>query len=255
MRAAKAHSKKSEVDLDELFSEFKTTGNPEVMEEIVRRYLNLVPFITRKFATGRESLEDLIQVGYIGLINAVNDFDPERGVKFSTYATHKISGEIRHYLRDKSSLMREPRWAQSLNWQINQAIEVLSQRLHRLPTVSEIAGEVGITEEKLLAVLKTRYFRQPMELPPIFDSKDSEFLIDQIRSRLHIDRDFPIEDKIVLFDALMQLSELKRKIIYLFFFEDLTQSQIAKRIGISQRHVSRLLQSSLSKLKSVVESR
>jgi RNA polymerase sigma-B factor len=193
-----------------------------------------------------------MQVGYIGLLNAVELFDPMRGVKFVTYASHLIRGEIRHYLRDHRDTIRKPRWLQKVNHQIEEAAARYISEEGRFPAVEQLASELNVEEDGLLEVLKTREVLRTISLEA--DEETGELRVDRDRTR-HKGTGavpLPLEDRIVLFEAMEKLNPLQRRVLYYLFFTDLTQMEAAKRIGISQKHVSRVLASSLSKLRALL---
>ncbi len=237
----------------ELFEKYQRTRDPQVREELILAHMNLVRYLARKFANRGEPLEDLIQVGTIGLINAIDRFDPNRGTRFATYATPTIVGEIRRYFRDRGWAVKVPRRLQELNLAANKVIDELTQRLDRPPTVREIAEELDVTEQEAL---------EAMELGELYElpSLDSELGADseEARSRLQdyvgeVDEEIErFERRSRLAEALRALSPRERKIIELRFFGNLSQTQVAERLNISQMHVSRLQQRALAKLREVV---
>ncbi|PJB68854.1 MAG: hypothetical protein CO095_10655, partial [Armatimonadetes bacterium CG_4_9_14_3_um_filter_58_7] len=137
------------------FGEYVETRDPALRDELVLEHLTLVEKLSRRYANLGEPLEDLVQEGYIGLIKAVDQFNPKMSVKFTTYATHVVSGEIRHYLRDLGRLIKEPAWLVELRFRVNRSADELSQRLGRSPTAEEIAEELGIPEEDVAEVATT----------------------------------------------------------------------------------------------------
>jgi RNA polymerase sigma-B factor len=243
---------KSEVDAERLFQDFRRTQDPAVRDQLVRLHENLVRFLAAKFANRGEPLEDLIQVGMIGLINAVDRFEPERGIKFSTYATPTIVGEIKRYFRDRSWNLKVPRWLQELNLQVVKANDLLAQNLGRAPSVAEIAEWVGCTEEDAL---------NAMELGNAYETVSLD-------SRLAVEGDAPLTlndslghqdldlQQIDSYDdlkaALTHLDNREKMIIYLRYFQDQSQTEVAKRLNISQMHVSRLQHRALKKLKDIL---
>ena len=241
-------------DLQELFWEYRRTRNPELHARLTSSYMPLVPAVARRYARSDIPLEDLIQVGYIGLINAVSQFDPARGVKFETYARHLIAGEIRHYLRDFGGVVRRPRWLYALNRRITAAVFELHRRLGRPPVLSEIAEAVNITEEGVLEVLRARETVRVASLEELGENGDGESRINReaIVHRSYATFQLPVEDRILLMEALERLSELQRKVIYYLFFLDLTQVETARRLGMSQKHVSRVMHAALGRLRELM---
>ncbi len=241
---------------NELLLTYVQTRNIELRHEIVLNNFSLVRYIAKNYQDSGESIDDLIQVGYIGLIKAVDAYDVQKNVKFVTYATHKIRGEIRHYLRDKSSIIKRPRWIQSLYIQILKAIEVLTKDLGRSPVLLEIAEYCNIKEEGIREILK---FIDNFRVTSLDSNKGkndeghySSPLIDRIKSLRYVSFKLPVEDKIAIMQAIDQLKMLERDVIFLFFYKDLTQIEIARKLGVSQKHVSRLIKKSLDKLKGIL---
>jgi RNA polymerase sigma-B factor len=240
-----ADSKTNEAT-EELFVRFLDTRDPFLRHRIVCDNLNLVRPIVRKFKTYVDSVEDLLQVGYIGLIKAVDLFDAGRKVKFSTYATHWIEGEIRHYLRDKAEATRKPRWLTDLTGKINRFIDRYVQEHQKLPGVKEISEGLNIAEEGILEIAKAK---SALSMQRIQTDDLENIDVEKVRS-LRMDHfKLPIEDVILVEQALENLKKMERKVVYLFFYYDLTQMQIASRLGFSQKKVSRLLNKALVQLK------
>jgi RNA polymerase sigma-B factor len=221
----------------------------------IKKYQPLVKNISYKFKNSGEPLEDLEQVGYIGLLNAFNLYNKERGVKFETYATWLISGEIRHYIRDKHQTIKIPGWMLKLNKKIDEFIIYYQKENNRFPSLSEISKEFNLTEEGIEEILKAREAVQIVSLDQEQRkySSDSYPKIEKIKSRNYETFKLPMEDIITLKTALSKLKELQRKVIYFIFEKDLTQTKIAQRLGLSQRQVSRIKKSALKDLKESIE--
>lgn len=241
--------------VEDLVQVYCQNRDSKLRSDLIFRHLPLVETLARRFlfrAHG-EPLEDLVQVGTIGLIKALDRFDPNKAAQFATYATHQIVGEIRHYLRDKSDLIRHPRWLRFVTYQMLQESERLAQQLGRFPGAREIADSLNITEESVVEILRLNETLSQTTL----DGSERESLRraqEKIRSQRLVSFQLPMEDKISLFNALEKLVEAERKAVYLFFYYDLTQSEIGKQLGLSQRAVSRLIQKALSKLKALLTS-
>ncbi|HUU54004.1 MAG TPA: SigB/SigF/SigG family RNA polymerase sigma factor [Armatimonadota bacterium] len=237
----------------ELFEKYEQTRDPQVREQLILAHMNLVRYLARKFANRGEPLDDLIQVGMIGLINAIDRFDPSRGTRFATYATPTIVGEIRRHFRDRGWAVKVPRRLQELNLAANRAIDELTQKLDRPPTVPEIARELEVSEQEALEAME---LGDLYELPSLNGQMGAES--EETQSRLsdyvgHVDEEIEkFERRARLADALSALSPRERNIIELRFFENLSQTQVAKRLDISQMHVSRLQQRALAKLRASV---
>ena len=219
-------------------------------DELVTLHLPLVQFLARRFRDRGEPLEDLVQVGTIGLIKAVDRFDPQRGVEFSTYATPTIVGEIKRHFRDKGWAIRVPRRLQELRMSLGQATAELSQKSGRSPTVAELAAHLGISEDEVIEGLEGAQAYSTTSLDAQVggdDGDDSPSLGDRLGSE---DLDLEaVEYRESLKPLLAALPSRERRILALRFFHGMTQSEIADEVGISQMHVSRLLAKSLATLR------
>ena len=217
-------------------------------DELVTLQLPLVQFVARRFAGRGEPLEDLVQVGTIGLIKAVDRFDLERGVEFSTYATPTIVGEIKRHFRDKGWAIRVPRRLQELRLSIGAATSELTQTLGHTPTVAEIAAHIDVSEDEVLEGLEGAQAYSTSSIDaPVGDDSDSPMLADRLG-----DEDPGIETieyRESLKPLLASLPSRERRILALRFFHGMTQSEIAEEVGVSQMHVSRLLTKSLTTLR------
>ena len=219
-------------------------------DELVTLHLPLVHFLARRFRDRGEPLEDLVQVGTIGLIKAVDRFDPQRGVEFSTYATPTIVGEIKRHFRDKGWAIRVPRRLQELRISLGQATAELSQKSGRAPTLAELATHLGISEDEVIEGLEgaQAYSTTSLDAQVGGDDGDgSASLVDRLGSD---DLDLEaVEYRESLKPLLAALPSRERRILALRFFHGMTQSEIADEVGISQMHVSRLLAKSLATLR------
>ncbi|MFN8169034.1 MAG: RNA polymerase sigma factor SigF [Candidatus Nanopelagicales bacterium] len=217
-------------------------------DELVTIHLPLVQYLARRFRDRGEPLEDLVQVGTIGLIKAVDRFDPERGVEFSTYATPTIVGEIKRHFRDKGWAIRVPRRLQELRISIGQATAELSQKSGRSPTVSELAAHIGVSEDEIIEGLEGAQAYSTSSLDAqVGGDDDAPMLADRLGAD---DPDLEgVEYRESLRPLLAALPARERRILVLRFFHGMTQSQIAEEVGISQMHVSRLLAKSLGQLR------
>ncbi|MGH9124915.1 MAG: SigB/SigF/SigG family RNA polymerase sigma factor [Acidimicrobiales bacterium] len=220
-------------------------------DELVSAHLGLAEYLARRFANRGEPLDDLVQVASMGLVKAVDRFDPERGVEFSTYATHTIVGELKRHFRDKGWAVRAPRRMQELYLRLTKVIGVLGQRLGHSPTIAELAAEVQVSEEEVLEALEAgQAYRFASLDAPSGDSESPSYA-----SYLG-DEDPGMEDaerRAVLEPLLQKLAPREQLIVHLRFFQGLTQSEIANHLGISQMHVSRLLAKSVSRLRAVAD--
>lgn len=239
----------NELPEKELLRRVQTTGDQSSREELITRYLPLVRSLARRFAARGQAVEDLIQVGSIGLIKAIDRFDLSRGVELSTYATPTILGEIKRYFRDKGWAIKVPRALQDLNIRLNKVIELQTVELNRSPTIAELALASGATEEEVLEALeggRAYNFLSIYSSSPS-DEDDSIGLLDYLGEKE--DAYELVEQRRFLAPAMERLDDRERLILHLRFFEGMTQTQIAARVGISQMHVSRLIRKSIDLLR------
>ncbi|MEA2498906.1 MAG: polymerase sigma-B factor [Actinomycetota bacterium] len=222
-------------------------------EQLVQQYIGLVEFLARRFRNRGEPLEDLVQVGTIGLLKAIDRFDLDREVEFSTYATPTVVGELKRHFRDKGWAVRVPRRLQELHLELTKIVGHLGQELGRSPTVAEIAEAAGTSEESVLEGLEIAQAYNFTSLDAPIDTEDgsSTSFADQLGEEdAHLEH---LEYRASLAPEMARLPERERSILYLRFFKGLTQSEIAERLGISQMHVSRLLGRTLMKLREAFE--
>ncbi|MDT0265625.1 RNA polymerase sigma factor SigF [Streptomyces sp. DSM 44915] len=235
-----------------LFVELRTlpegsAERAELRDTLVRMHLPLVEHLARRFRNRGEPLDDLTQVATIGLIKSVDRFDPERGVEFSTYATPTVVGEIKRHFRDKGWAVRVPRRLQELRLSLSQATAELSQQHGRAPTVHELAQRLNISEEEVLEGLESANAYSTLSL----DVPDTDDESPAVADTLGAEDDAleGVEYRESLKPLLEQLPPREKKILLLRFFGNMTQSQIAQEVGISQMHVSRLLARTLAQLR------
>jgi RNA polymerase sigma-B factor len=232
-----------------LLRRYHEDGDLAAREELIERYMSLVRSLARRYAYRGEQLDDLVQIGAIGLIKAIDRFDVERGVELTTYATPNIIGEIKRHFRDKGWSVRVPRGLQELNVQVTKLIEQLTVQLGRSPTIPELAKAAGVEEEQVLEALESGRAYSSVSLSTGGGS-DEDGELDPLESLGTIEHEYEVsEDRAVLAPGFKVLDERERKILHLRFFSGLTQSQIAAEIGISQMHVSRLIRRSLEKIR------
>lgn len=236
--------------IKELFQTLRETGNQTIRDELISLNIHLVEYLARKFSNRGEPIEDLLQVGYIGLIKAIDRYDLGRGVEFSTYATPTIVGELKRYFRDKGWAIRIPRRLQMRDMELNQAVDHLTQELHHSPTLQEIAKHLEINLEEVVEILESSYAVNYLSLDSIYvdHQEDRGFsLLDYLGNE---DDDFSLaEDRDTLVKLISTLSNREQNVIYMRFFRGMTQIEIARELGISQMHVSRLLRKILDKLR------
>ncbi len=238
-------------ELREQFIAFAHQRDAPLRDELVSAHLGLAEYLARRFANRGEPLEDLVQVASLGLIKAVDRFDPERGVEFSTYATHTIVGELKRHFRDKGWAIRAPRRMQELYLQLGKVVGTLSQELGHSPTIAELAAEVEVSEEEVLEALEAGQAYRSASLDAPVGNEEGETLGAHLGEEDASLAD--VESRATLSPLLAQLPPRERLILHLRFFEGLTQSEIATRLNISQMHVSRLLARSVSELRNAAE--
>lgn len=224
----------------------------ETRSEIVDHYEVLVQRIARKYK-GFDSLDDLVQVGTIGLLNALKKFDPTAGVRFTTYATYLISGEIKHYLRDRTQMIRHPAWLQELRHRVNRASNVLQQELGRPADEHELAGHLDVSVASIREVLSTQDMLKVASLDAaIHGDDDSETEIERLDAADFCVDQLTMEDRLVLEQAMSQLRDLEREVLILFHFHSMNQTEIAGKLAISGNYVSHILRQSLAKLRKIL---
>ena len=221
-----------------------------LQEEIVKRNVGLVKSIAVEFLNSGEPLDDLIQAGYIGLLNAVANFDLARNTRFSTYATYLIKGEIRHYIRDKHAMVRIPQWVQMTNRKVKEAEEAFFQEEGRPPTIDELAARLDISESQLVELLRGREVMtyvsidqehrstDPNPPPPEMEHlspREAEGFSSELRMRILV--------------AIEQLAEIQQQVIKGLFYQGKSQAEIGKELGISQRQISRMKEQILQAMK------
>jgi RNA polymerase sigma-B factor len=233
----------------ELFRRYRLEGDESARDELVTMYLNLVKYLASRFRNRGEPIDDLIQVGTIGLIKAIDRFDIERQVEFTTYATPTIVGELKRYFRDKGWAIKVPRRLQELSFKVNQAVDALTQKQQRSPTIPEIGEYLGVTPEEVLEAMETSeaYNFVSLETDRSNDGSDSFSILE------YVGKDDAlmavVDDRATLSAAVSKLSPQEQRVLYLRFFEGLTQTEIAAQLKISQMQVSRLLRRTLKVLR------
>ena len=243
------HERHPQLPKDEvkrLFRELRESEDPEIRTRLIESHLGLVEYLARRFSGRGEPLDDLVQVATIGLVKAVDRFDPDRNVEFSTYATPTIVGELKRHFRDKGWAVRVPRRLQELNLRVGPVIAKLSQELQHSPTVAEIAAAAGATQDEVLEALDSAHAYSLISL----DAGTNEEGLSYHEQIGDLDEALEaLEDRVSVAPLLRQLPPRERRMLHLRFFKGLTQSEIAEELGISQMHVSRLLAKTLATLR------
>lgn len=235
----------------ELFRRYKEEGDEEARNELIANHFNLVRHVASKYARSGVPLEDLVQAGSVGLINAVDRFDPSFGYEFTTFAMPTIRGEIKHYFRDKNWTIGTSRKIKDFSVKVRSAQDELSVELQRSPTLPEIAERAGISVEEVINVLDSVEKNKmiPLEVPSNGDDESSS-VIDSYRAE---DEDLlAVNDRIALADAMSKLSSSERQLLTMYYIEDKTQKAIGEELGISQVQVSRLIKSAVAHLRKLV---
>lgn len=229
------------------FRHWRATGSPALREALIASHLPLVRSLARRFANRGEPLEDLVSTATLALIHAVDRFDPEKGTKFSTFATPTIFGELRRYFRDKSWAMKVPRRMQELNRAANQAREVLTQRFGRSPSYAELADELGVSEEQVIEAIESGRGYDLVSLDavgPGDDERATEGPGEEDERLAGVVRRVEVEQAI---DSI--LDEREARIVRMYYFQERSQTDIAQVEQISQMHVSRLITRAKGKLR------
>jgi RNA polymerase sigma-B factor len=233
----------------QLWARFAEHRDPSTREELVWRYMPLARNLTGRYRAASEPAEDLLQVASLGLMNAVDRFDPARGIPFSAFASPTILGELKRHFRDRAWTVRVPRSLHDRIAAVSEAIEKLTKVLQRSPSVGEIAAHLELQETEVLEVLEASQNRRPLSLdrPGGADDEDEALGSEWIGAE---DGGFElVENRASLSAAIPDLDERERLVLRLRFVEDMTQVQIAARIGHSQMHVSRILRRALEHIR------
>ncbi len=232
----------------DLLRRYHEDGDPNAREVLVERHLPLVRSLARRYAGRGESLDDIEQVGAIGLLKAIDRYEMSRDVALTTYATPNVVGEIKRHFRDKGWAIRVPRALQELNGKMGPTIERLTSKLGRSPSIAEIAAEFKTSTEQVLEALEAGSAYAPLSLSAGPTGDDE---LDPMETIGTDDAEFErTDDRTSLEPALASLPDREREILRMRFEDGLTQTQIAERIGISQMHVSRLIRRSLERMRS-----
>jgi RNA polymerase sigma-B factor len=225
---------------------FISLPDPAARDELARLFQPLAEYLARRFFGRGEPLEDLVQVANLGLLKAIDRFDLSRGVKFSTYATATVVGELKRHFRDKGWALRVPRRLQESGMKVGRTVTEMYQDLGRAPTVAEIAERTGLSEDEVLEAMETAHAYTTASLDAPTDEEGTTSL-DRLGEE---EESFELlEGWTMVAPAIRELPARERNILYLRFFRGLTQTQIADELGISQMHVSRLLSRTLRDLR------
>jgi RNA polymerase sigma-B factor len=239
-----------------LFERYHDAGDPLDREMLVERHLPLARQLASRYRSSEEPFDDLFQVACLGLVKAIDRFDLERGIAFSSYAVPTILGELKRHFRDRTWAVRVPRDLQELALAVDHAVRRLTVTLHRQPTVPEISAEVGVDDEEVLEALQAvgAYRAARLDAPRrADDGRSGETLgesvgVDDASLRR-------AEDRAVLARLMRRITPREREVLFLRFIADLTQAEIGARLGLSQMQVSRIIRQALSRLRTTADAR
>jgi RNA polymerase sigma-B factor len=238
-----------DVENEVLFDRWQNDGDARAREELVQRFLPLARNLARRYAGAREPFDDLLQVASLGLVKAIDRFDTERGAAFSSFAVPTILGELKRYFRDLGWSVHVPRGAQERALKVQEAQEKLTSRTGRPPSVSDLAEYLELSMEDVLDALETAaaHHSASLDAPRDEGEDDSGTLVDVFgQEDPHYER---VDDTVTISAAAEQLSARERRVLKLRFINDMTQTQIASQIGVSQMQVSRILRRALANLR------
>lgn len=233
------------------FVAYQHSHDRGLRDELILEHLGLAHALARRYSGRGEALDDLQQVATVGLLKAVERFDPDRGLAFTTFAVPTITGEIKRHFRDRAWATRVPRGLQERALRLTRAVQDLSHELGRSPSLDEIAQALDVDVEAVLEAMEVNRSYATSSLDAPVDNDDTSRGLDRVLGRIDPGLE-AVDREMVVGDLLASLPERDRQIVHLRFFEGLTQSEIAARIGISQMHVSRLLSQSLAGLRELL---
>jgi RNA polymerase sigma-B factor len=238
----------------QLFARYRDHDDLTARDKLVEQFLPLATGLAQRYRRGGEPLEDLVQVASLGLLKAIDRFEPDRGTAFSSFAVPTIAGEIKRYFRDKGWAVRVPRELQELAQRVDRTTDRLIHELGRAPTVSETADDLGLTQEEVLEAREAAAAHRAESLDhPGGDDPDASPVADTLGVS---EPGYLQAEHSTTLDAMMWvLSDREREILRLRFVEDLTQSEIGQRVGVSQMHVSRLLRGAVMRLREAAQTR
>ena len=228
-------------------------GAAAARDALVMQFRPLVQKQARHFFTSSVPLEDLVQEGFLGLMHGIDQYDPKHGTKLITYATHHIDGHLRHFLRDRTQIIKEPAWLQEMAQKVRRETEALIQELGREPSDSEVAVSLGLNEPEVARIRSTRSIFAVQSLDEAQEAGSSRVQVAESNTQA-ARTELPIEDKVVLEHALTRLKEIEQKVLYSFYYEDHSQTDIARALGVSNNYVSHILKNSARKLQQMFRS-
>jgi RNA polymerase sigma-B factor len=251
-RRVAPHASRLRASDEELLRRYHEDGDVPARQELIERHLGFVRRLAQRYARRGEQLDDLVQVGSVGLIKAIDRFDGGYGASLTTYAAPNILGEIKRHFRDRGWSVRVPREIQELNVRLTKVVDQLTTKLGRSPSIEELAEGTGETTEHVLEALESSAAYSALSLSESEDPEDEG--IGPVASLGEDDPGFErSEQRLALASGIERLPARERTILHLRFFEGLTQSEIADQVGVSQMHVSRLIRNSLDHMRRTLE--
>jgi RNA polymerase sigma-B factor len=238
-----------------LFLRYQRDGDLQARRLLIERFLPLARSLARRYDGRGESLDDLLQTASLGLVKAIDRFEPQRGLSFSSYAVPTILGELRRYFRDSGWALHVPRGTQELVLKVNATVEQLSGELGRSPSPQQVAAELNLPVEEVLEAIEANaaFETTSLDTPLRSGGEDSQTLAESLGAS---DERFElVEERVSIGPAIKQLPEREQMILQLRFGDNLTQSEIAEKVGVSQMHVSRLIRRALERVRSTTEGR
>jgi RNA polymerase sigma-B factor len=234
------------------FVEYRATRDRRIRNELVEQHRDLADYFVKRYSRRGVAPDDLRQLAFMAIIHAVERFDPDVGVAFSTFASRTIEGELKRYFRDRTWSVRPPRRAQELHLELRQAEEDLGQRLGRSPTVSELADVLSVSEDHVLEALEAGRAHQAASLDQVSNEDDDTTTRgDRVLAQSDIGYG-RVDRRMIVEELLEELPERERAIVYMRFYENMTQPEIAERVGVSQSYLSRILRKALLDLKQLM---
>ena len=240
-------------DPEILVRKYLDNPSPEKKQQVINAYIGLVESVAKKFS-GLEPIEDLVQVGSMGLLNALNRYDPDAEVKFQTYATHLIAGEMKHYLRDKAFVIRHPAWLQELRQKLQKEITAYQANHGELPSENYLARTLNVEIDIIHEVFQSQDQSNTVSLNTLSNQDDDDNQNIEADIISNYKEETNIEDRLILEEAISQLKDLEKSVLTHYHYDTMNQGEIAERLGISSNYVSHLLRQSLSKLRRILVS-
>lgn len=243
-------------EIDAWLEEWLRTGDPALRDKLILSHRNLVIFLARRFVERGDLLEDVVQQGMVGLMNALDHYRPEFGVRFATFATPTIVGEIRRYFRDRTPSLRVPRRLHEIHQQLLHRAEVLTQQLNRSPTYDELAQDMGLSVEMIAEALEVPHFTEPLSMEDHLPKVSEVAAYSPVSEHLGV-QDHNLENWLTTDEvrgALAQLPALQQQVLHMVYFQGYSQAEIATQLGYSQMHISRLHRRALTALRKIMSS-